>query len=68
MEFSFLSVDSLGDLTAQRDTLAAQIRPALNEAAFNDRPLNEQLAKDWIAQAQDLLAQSQALGDENGSH
>jgi hypothetical protein len=34
---------------------------ALNAAAFDNQPINEQQAKDWIAQAQSLLEQAKAL-------
>jgi len=52
---------SIRDLTTQRDTLAGQIKAALNAAAFDDQALNEQQAKDWIDQAQSLLDQAHAL-------
>jgi hypothetical protein len=52
---------SIGDLTTQRDNLAAQIKAALNAAAFGNQPINEQQAKDWIAQAKSLLDQANAL-------
>ena len=48
-------------LTAQRDALATQIRAALNAAASGDAALNEQQAKAWIRQAEDLLAEAAAL-------
>ncbi|HKS69709.1 MAG TPA: hypothetical protein VJQ45_04785 [Ktedonobacterales bacterium] len=51
----------LQSLTSQRDALAAQIRSALNAAAFNGQALNEQQAKGWIDQAQSLLDQAQAM-------
>ena len=49
-------------LTTQRDTLATQIRAALNAAASGDAAVNEQQAKAWIRQAEGLLAQAAALG------
>jgi len=52
---------SIANLAAQRDDLAAQIKAALNAAAFDNQPINEQQAKDWIAQAQSLLDQAKAL-------
>jgi hypothetical protein len=52
---------SIANLAAQRDELAAQIKAALNAAAFDDQALNEQQAKAWIAQAQSLLDQASAL-------
>ncbi len=52
---------AIQSLTTQRDTLAAQMRTALNSAAFDGEVLNEQQAKSMIDQAQALLAQAQAL-------
>jgi hypothetical protein len=52
---------SIEGLTAQRDTLAGQIKAALNAAAFDGQALNEQQAKAWIAQAQSLLNQASVL-------
>ena len=52
---------SIESLTSQRDDLAAQIRAALNGAAFDGQKLNEQQAKNWIAQAKSLLDQAHAL-------
>ncbi|HKT39056.1 MAG TPA: hypothetical protein VJR48_11845, partial [Ktedonobacterales bacterium] len=48
-------------LTAQRDTLATQIKSALADAAFNGQVLNTQQADGFIAQAQSLLNQADAL-------
>lgn len=52
---------SIQNLTAQRDALAAQIKTALNNAAFNGQALNEQQAKDWIAQANSLIDEANSL-------
>jgi hypothetical protein len=52
---------SIANLTTQRDNLAAQIKAALNAAAFDNQPINEQQAKAWIAQAKSLLDQASAL-------
>jgi hypothetical protein len=52
---------SIGDLTTQRDNLAAQIKAALNAAAFGNQAINEQQAKAWIAQAKSLLDQANTL-------
>jgi hypothetical protein len=51
----------LSSLTSQRDALASQIRGALDRAAFDDDSLNEQQAKTWISQADDLINQATAL-------
>jgi hypothetical protein len=52
---------SIASLAAQRDDLAGQIKAALNAAAFDNQAINEQSAKDWIAQAQSLLDQASVL-------
>lgn len=49
---------SLGN---QRDALATQIKNALDAAAFGGRPLDNGQARSWIAQAQSLIDQAQAL-------
>jgi hypothetical protein len=48
-------------LTSQRDALAAQIKSALEGAAFNGQVLSGQQANSLIAQAQSLLDQAHAL-------
>ena len=53
--------ESIQSLTSDRDALVAQIRSALNAAAFDGQPIDEQQAKGWIAQAQDLIDQAHAL-------
>jgi hypothetical protein len=52
---------SIASLTGARDALAAKIKTALAAAEFGATPLNEQQAKGWIDQAQDLLNQAAAL-------
>src|SRR5947209_9594901 len=49
--------NSIESLTSQRDSLAAQIRAALNAAAFGNQAVNGQQAKGWIDQANSLIAQ-----------
>jgi cell division protein FtsB len=58
----------IADLTSQRDALAAQIRTALNKAAFGGQPLNVQQANNWIDRAQRLLVQALWLGAVNNGH
>jgi DNA repair ATPase RecN len=60
---------SIANLTAQRDSLAGQIKAALDAAAFDDQALDEQQAKEWIARARSLLDQAQQLagGGQSGS-
>lgn len=48
-------------MTTQRDALAAQIRTALNDAAFGRKPINAAQAAAWMAQAQTLLDQAAKL-------
>jgi hypothetical protein len=52
----------LSDLTAARDALAAQIRTALDGAAFGGQKLPEKQAREWIKQARSLLDQAHTLG------
>jgi hypothetical protein len=60
---------SIVNLTAQRDSLAGQIKAALDAAAFDDQALDEHQAKEWIARARSLLDQAQQLagGGQSGS-
>jgi hypothetical protein len=52
---------SIANLAAERDALATDIKTALNAAAFDSQAINEQSAKDWIAQAESLLDQAHVL-------
>jgi hypothetical protein len=51
----------IASLTSERDALATQIRAALDNAAFNGQPLDNQQAKAFIDQAQVLIDQAHAL-------
>jgi len=53
--------DQIAALTSERDAVAAEIRTALNAAAFSDQALDEQQAKAWIAEGQSLIDRAQAL-------
>jgi len=53
--------DAISSLTGSRDALAAQIRAALDDAAFSNEALNEQQAKQYIADAQSLIARAETL-------
>jgi len=55
----------ISSLTDQRNDLAADIRTGLNQAEFGGRNLSENQIRAWIASANDLLAQADALA--NGS-
>jgi hypothetical protein len=63
---------SIESLTTQRDALAAQIKAALNAAAFGGQSLNERNAERWIDQAHSLLDQASELAggqnDQNDRH
>jgi hypothetical protein len=52
---------AIADLTVKRDALAGTIRQALNDAAGGSGSIDEKQAKDWIASANDLIAQAQQL-------
>src|SRR4029434_182380 len=59
---TYVSLESsITNLTAQRDALAAQIRTALNKAAFGGQPIDQHQARNWIDQAQSLLDQANGL-------
>jgi hypothetical protein len=51
----------ISNLTDARNALAAQIRTGLNAAEFSGQALDEQVAKGWIAQGDDLLSQAAAI-------
>jgi hypothetical protein len=53
--------NQIQSLTGERDALAAQIREGLNAAAFDGQALNEQQAKAWIDQANDLISRASQL-------
>jgi hypothetical protein len=53
--------NQIESLTAERDSLAGQIRAALDDAAFGGKALNNQQAKAFITQAQALMDQADAL-------
>ena len=48
-------------LTSQRDTLAGQIKAALDAATFNGQALNSAQVQSWLSQAQSLQNQAAAL-------
>jgi hypothetical protein len=52
---------AIGRLTNRRDTLASKIKHVLHAAAFDRTPVNEQLARQFISAAQDLIKQAKAL-------
>jgi hypothetical protein len=59
---SYASIeDQIQSLTAARDSLAGQIRAALDDAAFEGKALDNQQTKTFITQAQDLISQAHAL-------
>ena len=59
---TYTSIENqIAGLTTQRDSLAGQIKGALNAAAFNGRALNEQQAKGLIDQANSLIGQAHTL-------
>jgi len=53
--------DSITSLTGQRDALVADIRSALNAAAFSGTPISDSQADSWTSQANSLISQAQAL-------
>ena len=53
--------NAIASLTSKRDALASQIKAALDEAAFDNRPLNTPQALGWIFQAGLLDLQAKFL-------
>jgi hypothetical protein len=53
--------DQIESLTSTRDSLAGQIRAALDDAAFGGKALDNQQAKAFITQAEDLISQAHEL-------
>jgi hypothetical protein len=53
--------DQIESLTSARDSLAGQIRAALDDAAFGGTALDNQQAKEFITQAEKLISQAHEL-------
>ena len=53
--------DQIATLTTSRDTLATSIKNALDSAMFNDAVVDVAQAHTWIAQANALIVQAQAM-------
>jgi hypothetical protein len=53
--------DQIESLTSARDSLAGQIRTTLDDAAFGGKALDNQQAKAFITQAEDLISQAHEL-------
>jgi len=53
--------NAIANLTSQRDTLAGEIRSALEAAAFSGTSISSSEAQSWIDEANSLIAQAQAL-------
>jgi hypothetical protein len=51
----------IANLTFQRNELAGTIRSALDSASFGDGRIDSSQARDWMRQAQSLIAQMHAL-------
>ena len=57
--------DSIANLTTQRDALVANIRTALNNAAFSNTAISNAQAQSWTSQANSLVSQAQALASSS---
>jgi hypothetical protein len=53
--------NQIASLTSARDAVASNIRSTLDNAAFNNQPLDNQQAKAYIDQAQTLIEEANAL-------
>jgi hypothetical protein len=58
----------IGDITAQRDSLAAQIKAALNGAAFNHQPVGEGSEDSLSHRARALIDRVEDLAEPKGDH
>lgn len=58
----------IGDITAQRDSLAAQIKAALNGAAFNHRPVGEGSEDGLSHRARALIDRVEDLAEPKDDH
>jgi hypothetical protein len=57
--------NTIASLTSQRDTLAAQMRSALNGAAFDGQAISNAQAGDMVSRAKSLLQQASALASSS---
>jgi hypothetical protein len=65
-QLKYDSIESaIANLTVKRNVLAGSIRQALNDAASGDVRLDDDQARTWIKQAQNLLGQAHALAAAN---
>ncbi len=65
-ETKYNSIESsISDLTTQRNALVANIRAALNDAAFNGTTISSSQAQSWTNQANALVSQAQALASSS---
>jgi hypothetical protein len=61
-EATYNSIESqIQSLTSQRDTLAGQIKAALDAATFDGQVLSSAQVQSWLSQAQSLQSQAAAL-------
>ena len=58
----------IGDITAQRDSLAAQIKAALNGAAFNHQPVGEGSEDSLSHRARALIDRVEDLAEPKNDH
>ena len=59
---TYASIESqIADLTAQRNTLADQIKGAFNNASVGGQAISQSQAATWISQANTLISQAQSI-------
>ena len=59
---TYMSIESsIDSLTTTRDTLAGQIKQALNDATFGNGTISQSQAQNWINQANALVQSAQGL-------
>jgi hypothetical protein len=61
-------LDKIAGITADRDTLAAEIKNALDAATFNNQPLRDQAAGQLIHRAKELIDRVEDLAKPDHKH
>ena len=57
--------DSISSLTSRRDALVADVRAALNDAAFDGTAISSSQAQSWTSRADSLVSEAQALASSS---
>jgi hypothetical protein len=58
----------MADITAQRDALAAEIKPILDAAAFDNQPINERQEQQLVHRARAIIDRVSDLAHDDHDH